>query len=94
VGVIWQSTMWMTMVDLLCIIGCAGSGYIVGTILGSYPELSSLLAGILRSMAGFNGIDATAFLTVAGLYVGIVCVLFGLIWQLPQAQTPGPLPRY
>ena len=80
-------TIWMTIIDILTIVSGAAVGYIAGSAVGLYPELNKLLLDILRSLIGINGIDLTASLTVIGLYVGIVCVIFGVLWQLPQPST-------
>jgi hypothetical protein len=77
----------MTMINLLCIIAGAGSGYMLGVIVEPHPVVSSPLSDILRSLAGFSGVDLTSYLTVAGLYVGIICVLFGMLWQLPYTKS-------
>lgn len=80
-------TMWMTMIDTMTVVIGAATGYLSGRAVGLYPGLNGLLLNILGSLTGINGIDLTAFLTVIGLYVGIVCVIFGLLWQLPKPLT-------
>ncbi len=56
-------------------------------------EINTLLLDTLRSLTGISGIDLTAFLTVIGLYIGIVCVVFGLLWQLPQPSVYNNYPN-
>jgi hypothetical protein len=80
-------TMWMTMIDIMTVVIGAAAGYLAGKAIGLYPGLNGMLLYALGSLTGISGIDLTSFMTVVGLYVGIVCVIFGVIWQLPQSQS-------
>ena len=86
-------TMWMTIIDTMTVVIGAAMGYLAGRAIGIDPMINTLLLDTLRSLTGISGIDLTAFLTVIGLYVGIVCVVFGLLWQLPQPSVYNNYPN-
>lgn len=86
-------TMWMTIIDTMTVVIGAAMGYLAGRAIGIDPMINTLLLDTLRSLTGISGIDLTAFMTVIGLYVGIVCVVFGLLWQLPQPSVYNNYPN-